>query len=132
MAYAIRFPTRAASLASPAGRYSRYTWSWIRPRTPSASALEAGLRRGSTFGLARAPRGLDLLEDLNAITLLPQPVDSLSRDVGIHNDAVAGLPSPDDDHPELVTKLGQVTLIASGNEDVEYGHGSAIVALIQL
>ena len=36
------------------------------------------------------------------------------------------------DHPELVTKLGQMTLIASGNEDVEYGHGSAIVALIQL
>ena len=29
------------------------------------------------------------------------------------NDAAADLPSPDDDHPELVSKLGQMTPIAS-------------------
>ena len=94
-----------------------------------ASALEADFRRGTAFGLARATRGLDLLEELDAIALLPEPVDSLGRNVGIHNDAAAGLLGADDDHPELVPKLGQMTPIASGNGDVEYGHGSASVAL---
>ena len=92
-----------------------------------ASALEARLRSGTAFGLAFATRGVDLLEELDAIALLPEPVDSLCRDVGIHNDAAAGLPGPDDDHPELVPKLGQMTPIASGNGDVEHGHGSASV-----
>jgi hypothetical protein len=93
-----------------------------------ASALETGLRRGTAFGLARATRGLDLLEWLDAIALPPEPIDSLSRDVGIHNDTAAGLLDPDNDHPELVSKLGQMTPIASGNGNVEYGHGSASVA----
>src|SRR5262245_37005469 len=84
-----------------------------------ASAFEAGLHRGTAFGLACATRSLDLLEELDAIALLPEPVDSIGRDVGIHNDAAAGLPGPDNDHPELVPKLGQMTPIASGDSDVE-------------
>src|SRR6478609_761814 len=84
-----------------------------------ASALEAGLCSGAAFGLACATRSLDLLEQLDGIALLPEPVDSLGRDVGVHNDAAAGLPGPDDDHPELVPKLGQMTPIASGNGNVE-------------
>src|SRR6185295_11947470 len=71
-----------------------------------ASALEAGFRRGTAFGLARAARGLDLLEELDAIALLPEPVGSLGRDIGIHNNAAAGFLGPDDDDPELVPKLG--------------------------
>jgi hypothetical protein len=47
-----------------------------------APALEAGLRRDTAFGLARATRGLDLLKEIEAIALLPEPVDSLGRDVG--------------------------------------------------
>jgi hypothetical protein len=93
-----------------------------------ASALEAGLHRGTAFGLARATRALDLLKELDAIALLPESIGSLGRDVGIHNDAAADLPDSDDDHPELVPKLGQMTPIASGNRDVEYRHGSASVA----
>jgi hypothetical protein len=89
-----------------------------------ASTLETGLRRGTTFSLARATRGVDLLEELNAIALLPQPVDLLSGDISIHNDAAAGLPDPDNDHPELVPKLGQMTPIAPCNSDMEYGHGT--------
>jgi hypothetical protein len=41
-------------------------------------------------------------------------------------DAAAGFLGPDDDHPELVPKLRQMTPIASGNGDVEYGHGSPL------
>jgi hypothetical protein len=78
-----------------------------------------GLRRGTAFCLARATRGLDLLEELDAIALLPEPVDSPGRYVGIHNDAAAGFPGSDDDHPELVPKLGQMRPIASGKGDVE-------------
>jgi hypothetical protein len=93
-----------------------------------ASTLEASLCPGTAFGLACATRSLDLFEELDAIALLPKPVDAVGRDVGIHNDAAAGLPGPDDDHSELVPKLGQMTPITSGNGDVEYGHGSASVA----
>jgi hypothetical protein len=84
-----------------------------------ASPLEAGLRRGTAFSLSRATRGLDLLEELDAIALLPEPVDALGGDVGVNNDAAAGLLGTYDDHPELVPKLGQVTPIAAGNGDVE-------------
>jgi hypothetical protein len=84
-----------------------------------ASTLEPGLCRGTAFGLACATRSLDLLEELNAIALFPKPVDALGRDIGIHNDAMASLPGTDDDHPELVPKLGQMTPIASGNGNVE-------------
>jgi hypothetical protein len=83
-----------------------------------ASALEAGLCRGTAFGLACATRSLDLLEELDAIALLPEPVDALGGDVGVHNEAAAGLLGTYDDHPELVPKLGQMTPIAAGNGDV--------------
>jgi hypothetical protein len=53
------------------------------------------------FGLAHAIRSLDFLEELDAIALLPEPLDSLGRDVGIHNDAAAGFPGSDDDHRNL-------------------------------
>ena len=88
-----------------------------------ASALEAVFSRRTAFRLACAARGLDLLEELDAIALLPKPVDSFGRDIGIHDDAAVGFLNSDDDHPELVPKLGQMTPIASGNGDVEYGHG---------
>jgi hypothetical protein len=84
-----------------------------------ASALKPSLYRRTAFGLARATRGLDLLEEFDSIALLPKPVGALGRDVGIHNDAVAGLSGPHDDHPEFVPKLGQMTPIASGNGNVE-------------
>jgi hypothetical protein len=95
---------------------------------PVASALEAGFHCGTAFGLPRATRDLDLLEELDAITFLPEPVDTIGWDVGIDNDAMAGLAGPDDDYPKLVAQLRQMTPIASGNCDVKYGHGSASVA----
>jgi hypothetical protein len=84
-----------------------------------ASALEPSLCRGPAFSLARAARSLDLLEERNAIALLPKPVGALGRDVGIHNDTVARFLGPHDNHPKLVPKLGEMTPIASGNGDVE-------------
>jgi hypothetical protein len=89
--------------------------------TPS----EPGLRRGTAFGLARATRRFDLLEEFDAIPFLPEPVDPVGRNIGIHNDAAPSLPGPDNNYPELVPKLGQMTTIASRNGDVEYGHLSA-------
>ena len=80
-------------------------------RRASAAAL--------AFGLARTTLGLDLLEELDPVALLPEPVDSLGRDVGIHDDPASGVLGPDDDHPELIPKLGQMTPIASGNSDVD-------------
>ena len=53
----------------------------------STLSFEAGLCRGTAFGLACMTRNLDLLEERDAIALLPKPVDALGRDVGIHNDA---------------------------------------------
>jgi len=85
----------------------------------STLSFEAGLCRGTAFGLACMTRNLDLLEERDAIALLPKPVDALGRDVGIHNDAAASFLGPDDDHPELVPKLAQMTPIASGNGNVE-------------
>src|SRR5262245_60877914 len=97
-----------------------------------ASSLEACLGRGTAFGLARATRSLDLLEELDAVAFVAQPIDSLGRDVGIHDDAVTALAGSDDDHPELVPELGQMTPIAASNSDVEYGHGSPSVAQIRV
>ena len=90
--------------------------------------LDAGFCRGTAFGLARATRSLNLFEELDAIALRPEPADSIGRDVGIHNDVMAGLPNPDDDNPEFVPKLGKMTPIASGDGIVENAHGSASVA----
>src|SRR5690349_12063261 len=92
-----------------------------------APAPDAGLRSGTAFGLPLATRGFDLLEELDAVPLFLEPVDPVSRDVGIHNDTAASLPGPDDDYPELIPKFGQMTPIASGNGDVEYGHLSASI-----
>jgi len=64
------------------------------------SAFEAGLRRGTAFGLARATRRFDLLAEFDAIPFLPAPVDPVGRNIGIHNDAAPSLPGPDNNYPE--------------------------------
>jgi len=79
------------------------------PTTPDyvaiASALEASLRSRPAFGLSLATCQLNVLKQLDAVALLSKPVDSIGGDVRIHNDAAAGLPSPDDDYTEFVPKL---------------------------
>jgi hypothetical protein len=92
------------------------------------SAPEAVFRRNTAFGLACATRTLDFLEEFDAIAFLPEPIDSLGRNIGVYNNAATSVPGSHNDHSELVPKLREMTAIASGNSDVEHSHGSISVA----
>jgi hypothetical protein len=58
------------------------------------SALEAGFYCGMAFRLARATWGLDRLEELDSVNLLPEPVDAIRWNIGIHYDATRSLLGP--------------------------------------
>ena len=92
-----------------------------------SAVADVELREGGFLGVAELLGRLDLRGSRVGIGLGGLR-HAVGRDVGIHNDAAAGLTGPDDDHSELVPKLGQMTPIASGNLNVEYGHGSPSVA----
>ena len=70
-----------------------------------APAFETGFHRGTALGLACATRSVDLLEGPDLKSLFSEPIDSLGRDVSIHDHSVAGFPGPDNDHPEPVAEL---------------------------